>query len=190
MALIEEGRRKKAWKCSACRSCFYGPYFPAEQHDRWAANSRSARPDGETVRTDAGTCAKETGLVMVVFDLRRRDDRGVLQHRGRAGLGRLVPWQVPQDSYSSPGGPGSGRSFYFRPGNLGYPVFRGRRGERLACTSAMTATFRRGARGAGDWPERRLCSILRLPSRGLSEHLWGAGAAGSRRGQRLTSSAR
>ena len=55
-------------------------------------------------------------------DLRRGDHRRLLQHRRGDRRRRHVPRQVPQEPHPARA-PGFWEKFYFRPGNLGYPVF-------------------------------------------------------------------
>ena len=94
---------------------------------------------------------------------------GLLQRGCRDRRRRNVSGQVPQDAHS-PCEPGFWEKFYFRPGNLGYPVFATRFG-RVGVYICYDRHFPEGARclGLGG------AEIVFNPSAtvaGLSEYLW------------------
>ena len=59
---------------------FYGPYFCAEQQQKWYELTESV-PDGPTT-TRMQKLAKKYGMVMVVPVYEKGNDRPVFQHRG------------------------------------------------------------------------------------------------------------
>ena len=80
-------------------------------------------------------------------------------------LGKFRKIHIPQVL------PGFWEKYYFRPGNLGYPVFQNEVRAESASTSAMTVTFPKGARCLG----LNGAEIVFNPSAtvaGLSEYLW------------------
>ncbi|MDP9039081.1 MAG: acyltransferase [Acidobacteriota bacterium] len=99
---------------------FYGPYFCAEQTTRWY-DSTERVPDGPTVQLMCGL-AKELGVALVV-PVYEVEEEGVFYNTaaviGRDGgyVGKYRKTHIPQVA------PGFWEKFYFRPGNLGYPVF-------------------------------------------------------------------
>jgi len=99
---------------------FSGPYFCAEQTQRWYELAE-AIPDGPTVRRMM-QLAKELGVALVV-PIYEAEVGGVFYNSatviGRDGtfLGTYRKMHIPH------GGPGFWEKYYFRPGNLGFPVF-------------------------------------------------------------------
>ena len=101
--------------------------------------------------------------------LRGRPDRRLLQHGGGDRCRRNVSRQVPQDAHSALC-PGFWEKFYFRPGNLGYPVFETRVGK-VGVYICYDRHFPEGARCLG----LNGAEIVFNPSAtvaGLSEYLW------------------
>ena len=130
MTLIEQAGREGV-QILCLQEIFNGPYFCAEQSTRWY-DAVETIPDGPTDEADAGG-REEARHGDRRADLRGRDDRRLLQHRRRHRRRRHVPRQVPQEPHPARARPGFWEKFYFRPGNLGYPVFetRVREGRRL-----------------------------------------------------------
>ena len=99
---------------------FNGPYFCAEQTARWY-DSAERVPEGSTVKAMMAL-AKELGVALVV-PLFEVEEGGIFYNSaaviGRDGsfLGTYRKMHIPH------GGPGFWEKFYFRPGNLGFPVF-------------------------------------------------------------------
>lgn len=99
---------------------FNGPYFCAEQTPRWY-DSAERIPEGPTVQTMMAL-AKELTVALVV-PLFEAEEGGLFYNSaaiiGRDGsfVGRYRKMHIPH------GGPGFWEKFYFRPGNLGFPVF-------------------------------------------------------------------
>jgi N-carbamoylputrescine amidase len=99
---------------------FYGPYFCAEQTTRWYESTEKV-PDGATVQLMM-RLARELGVALVV-PVYEVEDEGVFYNTaaviGRDGayLGKYRKAHIPHVA------PGFWEKFYFRPGNLGFPVF-------------------------------------------------------------------
>ncbi len=99
---------------------FNGPYFCAEQATRWY-DSAERVPEGSTVQTMMAL-ARELGVALVV-PLFEVEESGLFYNSaaviGRDGsfLGTYRKMHIPH------AGPGFWEKFYFRPGNLGFPVF-------------------------------------------------------------------
>jgi beta-ureidopropionase len=102
---------------------FYGPYFPAEQHTRWYEFTERV-PDGPTVRL-MQEMAKKHEMVLVV-PVYEEEATGVYYNTaavidaGGEYLGKYRKNHIPHCL------PAFWEKFYFKPGNLGYPVFRTR----------------------------------------------------------------
>jgi beta-ureidopropionase len=104
---------------------FYGPYFCAEQTTRWR-DSAERVPDGPTVQL-MRSLARELGVALIVpiyeVDDGEVENGSVFYNTaaviGRDGLfvGKYRKAHIPHAA------PGFWEKFYFRPGNLGFPVF-------------------------------------------------------------------
>jgi N-carbamoylputrescine amidase len=146
---------------------FYGPYFCAEQQARWYELTEKI-PDGPTTQLMMAV-AKKHGLVMVV-PMYEEDLPGVYYNAaavidadGRY-LGKFRKMHIPHCA------PGFWEKFYFRPGNLGYPVFDTRVGK-VGVYICYDRHFPEGARCLG----LNGAEIVFNPSAtvaGLSEYLW------------------
>ena len=146
---------------------FYGPYFCAEQHARWYEMTERV-PDGPTITLMAGI-AKAHGIVLIV-PVYEEDQPGVYYNTaavidadGRY-LGKFRKMHIPQCN------PGFWEKFYFRPGNLGYPVFDTRVGK-IGVYICYDRHFPEGARCLA----LNGAEIVFNPSAtvaGLSEYLW------------------
>lgn len=146
---------------------FYGPYFCAEQHAKWYALTERI-PDGPTTRLMQQLAAR-LGIVLVV-PLYEEDLTGVYYNSAAvidadgSYLGKFRKMHIPHCA------PGFWEKFYFRPGNLGYPVFD-TAVARVGVYICYDRHFPEGARclGLGG------AEIVFNPSatvRGLSEYLW------------------
>lgn len=99
---------------------FSGPYFCAEQTTRWQDLAERI-PDGPTVQLMMGL-AKELAVALVV-PIYEVEDGSVFYNSaaviGRDGsfIGTYRKAHIPHAA------PGFWEKFYFRPGNLGFPVF-------------------------------------------------------------------
>jgi len=146
---------------------FYGPYFCAEQTTRWYDFTERV-PDGPTIKLMQGL-AKELGLALVVPVYEIEADgfyyntAAVIDREGKY-LGKYRKTHIPHVA------PGFWEKFYFRPGNLGYPVF-----DLGFCKIGVYICYDRhfpeGARALG----LNGAEIVFNPSAtvaGLSEYLW------------------
>ena len=165
-ALIAEAASQGA-EVVCLQELFYGPYFCAEQDPRWYELSEKV-PDGPTVKL-MQDMARKHELVLVV-PLYEEDMTGVYYNTAAVidadgtYLGKYRKNHIPHCH------PGFWEKFYFRPGNLGYPVFDTRAGK-VGVYICYDRHFPEG------WRELGLngAEIVFNPSAtvaGLSEHLW------------------
>jgi beta-ureidopropionase len=98
---------------------FNGPYFPAEQDPKWYATAE--REDGPTV-TRMRELARDHGMALVVPFYEEEQpgvyyNSAVVIERDGNVLGKYRKTHLPHV------GPCFWEKYYFKPGNLGYPVF-------------------------------------------------------------------
>src|SRR5206468_8834727 len=102
---------------------FTGPYFCAEQNTRWY-DATERIPDGPTTQV-MQEVAKKYGMVIVV-PIYEEDETGVYYNTAAVidadgtYLGKYRKSHIPHCL------PAFWEKFYFKPGNLGYPVFKTR----------------------------------------------------------------
>ncbi len=146
---------------------FTGPYFPAGQDKRWY-DTTEAVPDGPTTRLMCEVAAKH-GMVLIVpvyevtIDGVYYNTASVIDADGTF-LGKYRKSHIPHCE------PGFWEKFYFRPGNLGYPVFETAVGK-IGVYICYDRHFPEGARALG----LNGAEIVFNPSAtvaGLSEYLW------------------
>lgn len=163
---IEEAG-KKGVQILCMQEIFYGPYFCAEQKTKWY-NSTERIPDGPTVKL-MQEYAKKYQMVMVV-PIYEEEMTGVYYNTAAvidadgSYLGKYRKTHIPQVD------PGFWEKFYFRPGNLGYPVFNTRYAK-VGVYICYDRHFPEGARCLG----LNGAEIMFNPSAtvaGLSEYLW------------------
>jgi beta-ureidopropionase len=164
--LIEEaGRRGVQLLC--LQELFFGPYFCAEQQARWYEMVERI-PDGPTVRL-MQELAKKLGMVIVV-PIYEEEITGIYYNAAAvidadgSYLGKYRKHHIPHVA------PGFWEKFYFRPGNLGYPVFDTAAGK-VGVYICYDRHFPEGARILG----LNGAEIVLNPSAtvaGLSEYLW------------------
>ncbi|MEZ6083806.1 MAG: nitrilase-related carbon-nitrogen hydrolase [Phycisphaerae bacterium] len=124
---------------------FYGPYFCAEQDAKWYELTEPV-PDGPTVKLMC-ELSKKHGIVLVV-PMYEEDLPGVYYNTAAVidadgtYLGKFRKIHIPHCA------PGFWEKFYFRPGNLGYPVFNTKFG-RVAVYICYDRHFPDGARCLG-----------------------------------------
>ena len=105
---------------------FYGPYFPAEQNTRWYELVEQM-PDGPTTRLMCEQACKHN--MVIVVPIYEEEMTGVFYNTAAVidadgtYLGKYRKTHLPHCE------PGFWEKFYFRPGNLGYPVFETRFGK-------------------------------------------------------------
>jgi N-carbamoylputrescine amidase len=146
---------------------FTGPYFCAEQSTRWY-DATEKIPDGPTTRL-MQEVAKKYSMAIVV-PLYEEDETGVYYNTaavidadGRY-LGKYRKSHIPHTA------PGFWEKFYFKPGNLGYPVFKTQYAD-IGVYICYDRHFPEGARELG----LNGAEIVFNPSAtvaGLSEYLW------------------
>jgi N-carbamoylputrescine amidase len=122
--LLKEAKERGAQVVSF-QELFYGPYFCAEQTPKWYDAAEEV-PNGPTVRLFADL-AKELGVVLVLPVYEREGiatyyNTAVVIDADGTVLGKYRKHHIP---HVGAGGKGCGfwEKFYFKPGNLGYPVF-------------------------------------------------------------------
>ncbi len=146
---------------------FNGPYFCAEQSVKWYETTEPV-PGGPTV-TLMQSLAKELRIAMVVpvYEVEQEgifyNTAAVIQNDGTY-LGKYRKTHIPHVA------PGFWEKFYFRPGNLGYPVFD-LGFAKIGVYICYDRHFPEGARCLG----LNGAEIVFNPSAtvaGLSEYLW------------------
>ena len=146
---------------------FTGPYFCAEQSTRWY-DSCEKIPEGPTTKL-MQEYAKKYSMVIVV-PLYEEESAGVYYNTAAVidadgkYLGKYRKNHIPHVA------PGFWEKFYFRPGNLGYPVFDTAYAK-LGVYICYDRHFPEGARELG----LAGAEIVMNPSAtvaGLSEYLW------------------
>lgn len=166
VALIEEAG-KKGVQALCLQELFYGPYFCAEQKSKWYAMVEKI-PDGPTVKLMQGY-ARKFNMVMIV-PIYEEEMTGVYYNTAAVidadgtYLGKYRKHHIPQVD------PGFWEKFYFKPGNLGYSVFKTRYAQ-IGVYICYDRHFPEGARVLG----LHGAEIVFNPSAtvaGLSEYLW------------------
>jgi beta-ureidopropionase len=166
LPLIERAGREGV-QILCMQEIFTGPYFCAEQSTRWY-DAVERIPDGPTTRL-MQEIARKYEMVIVV-PLYEEEQPGiyyntaaVIDADGRY-LGKYRKNHIPHVA------PGFWEKFYFKPGNLGYPVFETRY-ARVGVYICYDRHFPEGARELG----LNGAEIVFNPSAtvaGLSEYLW------------------
>ncbi|NNM31245.1 MAG: acyltransferase, partial [Akkermansiaceae bacterium] len=166
MEMIEDAGRDGV-QVLCLQELFYGPYFCAEQEMRWYDITEPV-PDGPTVQLMMET-ARRLGMVMVI-PVYEVDGAGIYYNTAAVidadgtYLGKYRKNHIPHCH------PGFWEKFYFRPGNLGYPVFETAVGK-VGVYICYDRHFPDGARCLG----LNGAEIVFNPSAtvaGLSEYLW------------------
>jgi N-carbamoylputrescine amidase len=122
LRLMEEAAEKRV-QILCLQELFYGPYFAAEQDTRWYEFTERV-PEGPTVRLMQEQ-ARRHGMAMVV-PVYEEEATGVYYNTAAVldadgtYLGKYRKNHIPHCL------PGFWEKFYFKPGNLGYPVFKTR----------------------------------------------------------------
>ena len=166
IAMIEQAASRGA-QVVCLQELFYGPYFCAEQQTKWY-DLVERIPDGPTI-TLMCALAKKLRIVLVV-PIYEEEISGIYYNTAAvidadgAYKGKFRKVHLPQVN------PGFWEKFYFRPGNLGYPVFDTAIGK-VGVYICYDRHFPEGARclGLGG------AEIIFNPSAtvaGLSEYLW------------------
>lgn len=166
LKLVEEAAGKGV-QILCFQELFNGPYFCAEQHPCWYHLAEEV-PNGPTVKA-MQEAAKKHNMVIVV-PMYEREQTGVYYNTAAvidadgSYLGKYRKSHIPQVN------PGFWEKFYFRPGNLGYPVFQTRYAK-VGVYICYDRHFPEGARALG----LNGAEVVFNPSAtvaGLSEYLW------------------
>jgi N-carbamoylputrescine amidase len=153
-------------KVVCLQELFNGPYFCQVQDGAWYDWAEPV-PDGPTIRLFMDV-AKENGTVLVVpvYEVENTgvfyNTAAVIDADGRY-LGKHRKNHIPQVA-------GFWEKFYFRPGNLGYPVFDTAVG-RVGVYICYERHFPEGWRALG-LAGAKIVFNPSATSRGMSEHLW------------------
>ena len=147
---------------------FYGPYFCQVQDAQYYSYTEHI-PDGPTTKR-MQDLARQTGMV-VVAPMYEEDDKASGIYYNTAAvidadgtyLGKYRKTHIPHVK-------GFWEKFYFRPGNLGYPVFETAVGK-VGVYICYDRHFPEGARALG-LNGAEIVLIPSATSRGLSEYLW------------------
>ncbi len=147
---------------------FYGPYFCQVQDAQYYSYTELI-PDGPTTKR-MQDLAKATGMV-VVAPMYEEDQQASGIYYNTAAvidadgtyLGKYRKTHIPHVK-------GFWEKFYFRPGNLGYPVFETAVGK-VGVYICYDRHFPEGARALG-LNGAEIVFIPSATSRGLSEYLW------------------
>ena len=146
---------------------FYGPYFCAEQQTKWYGLVERV-PEGPTVRR-MQELARRHEMVMVV-PVYESDMTGVFYNTAAvidadgSYLGKYRKTHIPHCH------PGFWEKFYFKPGNLGYPVFETRYAT-VGVYICYDRHFPEGARALG-LAGAEIVFIPSATTAGHSEYLW------------------
>ena len=166
LGLIDEAAGKGV-QVLCLQELFYGPYFCAEQNSRWHELVEPV-PNGPATKLMQEQ-AKKHGMVMVVPVYEEHmtgvyyNTAAVIDADGKY-LGKYRKHHIPHCD------PGFWEKFYFKPGNLGYPVFE-TAFAKVGVYICYDRHFPEGARILG----LNGAEIVFNPSAtvaGLSEHLW------------------
>jgi N-carbamoylputrescine amidase len=164
LELIEEAASQGS-QITCLQELFSGPYFCQVQDTKWYDHVEPI-PGPTTERMQE--VAKKHSMVLVV-PLYEEDAPGIYYNTAAVIdadgtlLGKYRKTHIPQL-------PGFWEKFYFRPGNLGYPVFETRYG-RVGVYICYDRHFPEGARVLG-LNGAEIVYIPSATSRGLSMHLW------------------
>jgi beta-ureidopropionase len=162
---IEDAARQGA-QVMCFQELFYGPYFCQLQDPQYYGLTEKI-PDGPTVRL-MQELARQHSMVLIV-PMYEEEQAGVYYNTAALidadgkYLGKYRKTHIPQVK-------GFWEKFYFRPGNLGYPVFETAVGK-VGVYICYDRHFPEGARMLG-LHGAELVFIPSATSRGLSMHLW------------------
>ncbi|MGM0750517.1 MAG: nitrilase-related carbon-nitrogen hydrolase [Bacillota bacterium] len=163
---------KKGAQIICLQEIFYGPYFCSEQNPKWY-DSAEEIPNGPTTK-QFQALAKELSVVIVLPIYERE---GIATYYNTAAvidadgsyLGKYRKQHIPHVGVGEEGY-GFWEKYYFKPGNLGYPVFDTAYAK-VGVYICYDRHFPEGARLLG----LKGAEIVFNPSAtvaGLSEYLW------------------
>jgi N-carbamoylputrescine amidase len=164
LPLIEEAG-KKGVQILGLQEIFNGPYFCPSQDPKWYEAAESV-PGPTTERMQAYAKKYQMAMVVPVYE---RHDAGVYYNTAAmidadgSYLGKYRKTHIPHTS-------GFWEKYFFKPGNLGYPVFQTRYAK-VGIYICYDRHFPEGARALG----LNGAEIVFNPSAtvaGLSQYLW------------------
>ncbi len=166
LKFIEEAARKGV-QILCLQELFYGPYFCAEQQTKWYSFVEKI-PEGPTIKLMQELARKHSMVIVVpIYEVEITgvyyNSAAVIDADGKY-LGKYRKHHIPHTA------PGFWEKFYFKPGNLGYPVFKTAYAD-IGVYVCYDRHFPEGARILG----LKGAEILFNPSAtvaGLSEYLW------------------
>jgi beta-ureidopropionase len=163
---IEQAAKSGA-QIACLQEIFYGPYFCAEQTTRWYDFTEPI-PGGPTIRLMQDLARQHhIALIVPIYEVEQEGvyyNTAAVIHNDGTYLGKYRKTHIPHVA------PGFWEKFYFRPGNLGYPVFD-LGFAKIGVYICYDRHFPEGARALG----LNGAEIVFNPSAtvaGLSEHLW------------------
>ena len=165
VAYVEEAAKQGA-QVMCFQELFYGPYFCQIQDPKYYGLTEQI-PDGPTTRLMQEQ-ARKHNMVLIV-PMYEEDITGIYYNTAAvidadgSYLGKYRKTHIPHVT-------GFWEKFYFKPGNLGYPVFKTAVG-RVGVYICYDRHFPEGARMLG-LHGAELVLIPSATSRGLSMHLW------------------
>jgi len=146
---------------------FYGPYFCAEQEIKWYELTEQIPGPTTKLMQDL---AKETGIVLVVPMYEEDAQASGIYYNTAAVIDADGKYLGKYRKTHIPHVKGFWEKFYFRPGNMGYPVFETAVGK-VGVYICYDRHFPEGARALG-LNGAEMVFIPSATSRGLSEYLW------------------
>ncbi len=166
VGMIEDAA-KKGVQILCMQELFYGPYFCAEQKSKWYSLVEKV-PDGPTIKLMQEIAKKHSMVIIVpVYETEITgvyyNTAAVIDADGKY-LGKYRKHHIPHVA------PGFWEKFYFKPGNLGFPVFKTAYAD-VGVYICYDRHFPEGARILG----LNGAEIVFNPSAtvaGLSEYLW------------------
>ena len=166
LKMIEDAAQKQV-QILSLQELFYGPYFCAEQKTKWYEMVEKV-PEGPTTKLFQEVARKYNMVIVVpVYEEEMTgvfyNTAAVINADGKY-LGKYRKHHLPHCD------PGFWEKFYFKPGNLGYPVFKTAYAD-IGVYICYDRHFPEGARALG----LNGAEIIFNPSAtvaGLSEYLW------------------
>jgi beta-ureidopropionase len=147
---------------------FYGPYFCQVQDPKYYGYTELI-PDGPTTQR-MQDLAKQTGMVLIAPMYEEDGTAGGIYYNTAAVIDADGKYLGKYRKTHIPHVKGFWEKFYFRPGNLGYPVFETAVGK-VGVYICYDRHFPEGARALG-LNGAEMVFIPSATSRGLSEYLW------------------
>jgi N-carbamoylputrescine amidase len=166
LPLIDQAA-KEGVQIICMQEIFTGPYFCAEQSTKWY-DSTERIPDGPTTKLMQEVARRHS--MVIVVPIYEEESPGVYYNTAAVidadgtYLGKYRKHHIPHVA------PGFWEKFYFKPGNLGYPVFKTQYAD-VGVYICYDRHFPEGARALG----LNGAEIVFNPSAtvaGLSEYLW------------------